>query len=154
MIFSTYMIYLFFIGYTLEITLNNQEIKLCSGENLSTICLFNGSNAFIWSVAPFFRLQLANSVVNNGCRSFNMFSFKTVTGQSTLTINGKAINNGTLLITCASDESDNGHTATVNVVGKRDVSTFCCCCSCCCAALTGGYVIEAGVHTHTNILIP
>ena len=59
-----------------------------------------GNNAFIWSVAPFFRLQLANSVVNNGCRSFGLFSFKTVTGQCTLTINGKSIVNGTLQITC------------------------------------------------------
>ena len=135
---------IFFIGYTLEITLNNQEIELCSGENLSTICLFNGSNAFIWSVAPFFRLQ-----------SFNMFSFKTVTGQSTLTINGKAINNGTLQITCGSDESDNGHTATVNVVGKRDVSTFCCCCSCCCscccAALAASSVVTI-TTMDTNII--
>ena len=149
---------IFFIGYTSVITLENQEIKLCSGGNLSAICLFNGSNAFIWSVAPYFELQLTNSVLNNGCRSFDMFSFKTETGRSTLTINGEAIENGTLLITCASDKPESGHTATVNVVGKRDVSTFCrccsCCCSCCCAALAEGYVIEAGVHTHMNLLIP
>ena len=45
----------------------------------------DGENAFVWSVAPFFTRQLANSGVKNGTRIFDFFSFVTVSGRGTLT---------------------------------------------------------------------
>ena len=45
---------IFFIGYTLEKILDRQKSNICSGEILTAVCIMDGENAFVWSVAPFF----------------------------------------------------------------------------------------------------
>ena len=80
-------------------------------------------------------------MIMNGTTSLAFFPFFTTTGRSTLIVSETSTINATIMIRCH-DDFRKTHTATVEVVGKRDVSTFCCCCSSCSAARAGGYVIE------------
>ena len=57
----------------------------------------------------------------NGTKSLAFFSFFTTTGRSTLIENNTSTINATIMIRCHDDFNRMTQTATVEVVGKRDV---------------------------------
>ena len=112
---------IFFIDSALQINLKGQHLNICLGQDLIALCNIDGANAFIWNAPPLFANQLVSTLLMNGTNSHSFYSLFTTTGRSALVINEI---NTTISIRCHDDHERMTRNATVEVVGKRDVSTF------------------------------
>ena len=112
---------IFFIDSALEINLKGQYLKICSGQKLIVLCNIDRANAFIWSAPPLLDNKLANTHLMNGTNSHSLYTLFSTTGRSVLVINNM---NTSIRIMCHDDHETVTRYATVEVVGKRDVSTF------------------------------
>ena len=114
------------IGCGLEVLIDDQNVsrnEVCIGEQLTLICRIAGKNTFFWSAEPHLSRSYGNTFVNGGINNIGLFTITTMIGRSTLVVTAFSALNGTA-IKCTDSNLTCAQEATVEVLGKRDVSTF------------------------------